>query len=218
MRDLLCHEAKLIERLLLRTSELPPDLPRAVHAIFFSEETRAGRVDINLGFTEYFEPGRESRELELVANCLTAPGVICGELCLVRNQVNNALTFMEYLGQCPHDGDYIAPYVEPVCSFVERFRGSALSDHCTQLCQELRWANVNGWRRSNDEMLLKHVRFLVCGSCAFFFFGQGAELLEQVPSQREKRDDRFGAVQFLSAGSNQVAIEGWMHVEERRDW
>ena len=218
MRELLCHETKLVEQLLRRNPGVAMRMPKVVHCTFVSEVASPGRVNVNLGFTAYFEPGRERRDLELVANCLTAPGVICGELCLVRNRASNELTFLEYLGHCPQDGNYLRPYVEPVCCFIESFRGAGLSKQCMRLCTDVRSASGDSWRCTKEKMVLKHVRLFVFDSCAYFFFSETGEMLERVPARVVQCESRNGSVQFLASESDEVAVEGWTQVEECRDW
>lgn len=217
MRALLEHERKLIEQLLRRVPVPTCKVPQNLHALFVMQTPIAGHVELNLGFSAYFEPEDQPREPELVSNCLTAPGFICGELCLVRNKCTNQLTFLEYFGQCPPDGAYIRPYVDPVCQFIESLAYGPLVNRARALCGQLRLASLERWRRRKSESGLGHVRMLIFDSLAFFFLGESSELLFREPSQSTEFASDKGVLQFLASDSNEVAIEGWMHVEEKWD-
>lgn len=212
MRPLLLHESRIVQSMLLECetgSHWP--MPEAAVGCFFPEEfDQTGSVEINGGYTLFFEGDAGNRaSLQRVAFSSSIPRG--GELFLVGNHATGHLSFLDHFAAPHSDTQFLRPYAQAVCTMFGQLPGAANSKGAGPLLEELAQAVMAAPSRAPNA---KYARLLILGAYANFFVSEAIEVLTGLNRSLWRHEFPEAAVQTIATPDRQLAVDGWMRIGE----
>lgn len=216
-RALLEHEIKTLQLLLHNKEQSNHEIPQFVTNLFVPMSSAEQRpIQINSPFTQFFQEGNHSTNLEPVANASCIPGLLGSSLYLVVDKETTRIAFLELTPEAEANAMSIEPHGRLVSDFLLQQELNAEEIILANQVRALFYGpSCTAIRESRG---IQHARIWTLGNCVCFFFGQSDTLLHCAPADSRCSRTANGVLHTLNLHDGEIAFDGWLLTTETMEY